>query len=468
MLSDRLSDPDLWWHLKTGGLIARTHHIPRTDIYSYTVPGRRWVPQEWGSELFLHGLRDAFGLYGILYWRAGMLLLLYALVAWLIVRRMGVSLGAWALVALTAYAGSSNWTERPNLFSFVFFAVFLHLIERRNRSIWLVVPIAALWANMHGMVILGVGLLGLVTLTEALKIRLGLPGSGVEWTKRIALATVAALGATFLNPWGPGLLIHAIELVRSVSNVVTEWFSPNFHEASSMIFLALFLITIASIALSRVRVDITDLALVVVFGFMALQAARNLAVASIVLGYVAAKYLPLIAEKPREKVRTGEAPSVVLGIVAIIVTMVALVIVSASGFPRSNRPQDIVDKTYPIAAIETLDQDGIRLFTQDAWAGYVIDRAWPRVRVFYDTRVDLYGSDRAIRYARVIAAYPEWSRTLDASCTTHVLIRPREPLARVLALTPEWRMVRQDALSVIFSRVAPTPECGADGTGEPD
>src|SRR5437660_9562252 len=86
LLTERLSDPDLWWHLRTGQLIVATHHIPRADVYSYTVPGRHWVVQEWLSEVTLHGIQKAFGLYGILAFRALILFVVYALVAWLFVR----------------------------------------------------------------------------------------------------------------------------------------------------------------------------------------------------------------------------------------------------------------------------------------------------------------------------------------------------------------------------------------------
>src|SRR5204863_5791144 len=114
LLTERLSDPDLWWHLRTGQLIVSTHHVPHSDVYSYTVPGRLWVVQEWFSEVIMYGLRRWFGLYGILFFRALLLLVLYALVARLIVRRMGAGMGAWVLLGLTAYAGTVNWTERPN------------------------------------------------------------------------------------------------------------------------------------------------------------------------------------------------------------------------------------------------------------------------------------------------------------------------------------------------------------------
>jgi hypothetical protein len=145
--------------------------------------------------------------------------------------------------------------------------------------------------------------------------------------------------------------------------------------------------------------------------------------------------------------------------VGILVTLVAFGAVAADGFPDSDRADEIVDSSYPIAAIDALNRPGVRLFTQDSWAGFAIDRAWPNLRVYYDTRVDLYGRERAIRYARTIAAFPGWDRELDSTCTTAVLVRHRQPLARVLELSPSWRIERQDSVSITFTRRQPAPGC---------
>ncbi|MFY9587295.1 MAG: hypothetical protein WAT66_07565 [Actinomycetota bacterium] len=459
MLSQTLSDPDLWWHLKTGSIIAGTHSIPHADAYSYTVPGKDWVVQEWGSEVILHGIRDAFGLWGIFFWRALMLLLIYAIVGRLLVRRMGNTIGTWVVLALVAYGGSANWTERPNLFSFTFVALLLLLIDRRDRSIWWVVPIAVVWANLHGMVILGIGLIGLVAVVEALKLAFNWAGGDRAWTKRLAAVTGVSAVAILVNPRGPGLLLHSYRLVRDVSQVVTEWFSPDFHELSSFLFLVLLLVTIATLALHPTRPDPTDVALALAFTVLALQAVRNLAVAAIVLGFVAARYLPGTLEQLRGKRPPSTAMSPLFGVVAIVVIVVAFGLVGGRGFPSSDDLDQIVDPAFPVAAIEALDRPGVRLFTQDAWAGLVIDQDWPNVHVFYDTRVDLYGRERAVRYARTIAAFPGWDGELDKTCTTHVLVRPIQPLARVLQLSPGWMVDRQDRRSITFSRVSPPSGC---------
>lgn len=466
LLSERLGDPDLWWHLKTGEIISGTRRIPRVDLYSFTVPGKRWVVQEWGSELILHALREAFGLWGIFFFRALMLFAVYVFLARFLVRRMGSGLGTWGLLALVAYAGASNWTERPNLFSFLLVLLTLELLERRSRAIWWFVPIAVVWANLHGMVVMGIGLVAVVAGAEALKAALRWPGADATWAGRLGLVTLAGALASLVNPAGPGLLFHAFRLIRVAGGLISEWASPDFHTTTAILFLALLLITVAALSLSPVRPDPTDVALVLAFTVLGLQAARNLAIASIVLGIVTARWLPgaLAAIRTRTRTESGGTSSPLPAAVALLLALSGLAAVVVQGFPRSDRIADIVDRSYPAAAIDALNRPGVRLFSLDTWSDLAIDRGWPNIRVYYDTRVDLYGAAHARRYIRTLAASPEWRVELDRACVTHVLVRRRHALTQVLSLetlsvAPDWRVERTDARSVTFARRAPAAGC---------
>jgi hypothetical protein len=463
MLSQRLSDPDLWWHLRTGRLILERNAIPHADPYSYTVNGREWVVQEWGSEVILHTLREIFGLWGILFWTALMLTAVYILVARLIHRRMGEGMGTWALLGVTAYAGSANWTERPNLFSFLLFVILLDLLDRRDKTIWWFVPMAVVWANLHGMVILAIGLVAVVAITEGLKVVTRWGGADAVWAKRLGLVTLAGAVATLVNPRGPELIAYALRLVRTVSTLVTEWASPDFHEITPIIWLGLLVITIGALAMHPTRPDPTDLALALVGTVLGLQAARNLALGAILLGIVTARYLPGAIDALRRSdapPRPAAAGSPMISIVALVVALGALAMVVAADFPRSDRPRDMVGEEYPLAALDSLNREGNRVFAYDFWAGYLVDTAWPSVHVYHDTRVDMYGREQTLRYARTIAALPGWEESLEDSCTTHVLVRPgRDPLAEVLRISDEWRIEREDRLSVTFVHVAPPTDC---------
>src|ERR671932_1617198 len=65
MATREISDPDFWWHLRTGQYIVETRTIPHTDIYSFTNNGKEWVTHEWLSEVLIYLLYRAGG-FGLL------------------------------------------------------------------------------------------------------------------------------------------------------------------------------------------------------------------------------------------------------------------------------------------------------------------------------------------------------------------------------------------------------------------
>src|SRR5581483_4305195 len=114
-LRGRLSDPDLWWHLKTGALIAATRHVPTTDPFSYTAAGRPWTAHEWLSELALYGLYRVGGFGAILWFRGLAVSAIVAVTYFTLRRRCGSFILSIFLALAVALATSSFWSERPHL-----------------------------------------------------------------------------------------------------------------------------------------------------------------------------------------------------------------------------------------------------------------------------------------------------------------------------------------------------------------
>ena len=53
-ISNRFSDPDLWFHLKLGQTMWDNHSIPSTDSFSYTAYGHPWTAHEWLAQLSIY------------------------------------------------------------------------------------------------------------------------------------------------------------------------------------------------------------------------------------------------------------------------------------------------------------------------------------------------------------------------------------------------------------------------------
>ena len=145
-------DPDFWWHLRTGRLILHSG-FPSSDVYSFTVTGHTWVTHEWLSEIIIYVMQSAFGY-------AGNALLFGAVTlgALALMYRLGREAGAGtkvlvALLLLSTVNLAYFITVRPQLFTWLFFAAFIYILERHERGekarLWLLPPLMAIWVNMH-------------------------------------------------------------------------------------------------------------------------------------------------------------------------------------------------------------------------------------------------------------------------------------------------------------------------------
>ena len=131
-----ISDNSMLTHLRTGIDMARTGAIPRTDPYSLTAGGERWVVQSWLPE-WTYGWAYRIGGFKLVVLEQAVLL---ALLAYLVVRlaRTGSPLRT-ALAGVAAVGiGASPWTARPLLFGLLCMALTVTIVERRKPAWWLV------------------------------------------------------------------------------------------------------------------------------------------------------------------------------------------------------------------------------------------------------------------------------------------------------------------------------------------
>jgi hypothetical protein len=88
-----------------------------------------------------------------------------------------------------------------------------------------------------------------------------------------------------------------------------------------------------------------------------------------------------------------------------------------------------------------------RSFTTFSWGGY-LDYALPEYHAFIDSRSDVYSQQLLQDYAAITALAPGWQGLLDRYAVRSVLLPASEPLAQLLALSPEWRCAAADASAV--------------------
>ncbi len=151
---DRLLwDGDVALHTRIGDYVLDHGQVPHQDIFSFTKPGERFYALQWLAGVAFALLNRSTGLKGIVL-LAALLIALYQIVLVRDMVRRGVN-GLFAIV-LTLIGGNAamiHFHARPHLFTLLFLACAGYLIardrERQSRTFWLIVPMTALWANLH-------------------------------------------------------------------------------------------------------------------------------------------------------------------------------------------------------------------------------------------------------------------------------------------------------------------------------
>lgn len=217
LVAQTRADPDLWGHVRFGQDILASGSIPRTASYSFTAD-QPWVNHEWLAEVAMAASYKA-GTPGLIALLAVVTAVTFLAVA-LVVRRAGVR-GPVAVILLgVAVLGASFqlMTVRPQLFSMVLLPLLLLVLsvaERRGVVLLAVPPLFALWANLHGGWIVGLGVLGVWVAAGAVR--------GVIAPLQAAGTVTGAAVATLCNPYGHGLWVFLLETVRVGRTDIEEW-----------------------------------------------------------------------------------------------------------------------------------------------------------------------------------------------------------------------------------------------------
>ncbi len=169
MAARGITDPDVWWHLRTGQLILQNHSLFHTDPYSFTRFGQPWINHEWLSEDFAVRFVSGRGIWrtdrGLCRRHRRHFLLVFA-------RSAGRPYLASLMTLWGAVASAPSWGVRPQMFSLLLASIFLVLLEaseQRPKLLWWTAPLMLLWANLHAGYPIGLAFIALFLLGEALE-----------------------------------------------------------------------------------------------------------------------------------------------------------------------------------------------------------------------------------------------------------------------------------------------------------
>jgi hypothetical protein len=464
-----LSDGDTGYHIRTGELIAQTWRIPYDDPYSYHYPPLKWTAHEWLSELVMATIVRGFGLTGVVVFFAFIL----ATAQWLLYRvlrsKSDNTLLCIFVTLLASATSSTHWLARPHAFSLLFTVVWCHCLDRfqsgNERALNLLPVLMLLWVNLHGGYFIGLLLVVIYltgnffySLTEAPDVS----QKSVRNVKGLSLLLFVCVCVCMVNPYGPKILWFPIHITsdRFVMDRVTEFLSPNFHDALPFKYMLLALI--GALALSRSALNLIDCSLIVLLSYMSLYSVRHVSLFAIILAPVLLKTASGIFDRmPKPilefyRMRNRNLNAIdgeVNGYVWPVSIAALIMALAASG----SIMYQFDEKVFPVAAVEFLKREPItgNMFNNDEFGDYIIFTAWPAYRVYIDGRSDMYGEKYGGDYLKIADVQPGWKEILKKYGVSWVIFNTQSPLTAALHDQIDWQAIYSDSVATIFVKNAP-------------
>src|SRR5690242_8598800 len=327
----------MWWHLRTGQWIVAHRAVPHSDSFSWTGMGQPWAAYSWLFELLLFGLFRWFGLLGILGYTYVMLLAIAVALHWLIRRfepRLAQSVG---LTALALVAMTRIWSPRPWLFTILFFCIELNVLVsvRRSRKfkhlLWLL-PLFALWANLHIQFLYGFCVLAAAAVEEPLARLLRNHWSDSDTDKPLplrwmVLILIGSMLAIMINPYHFHIYSVLLDTMRlgDLYRLVSELQSLPFRSFPD--WLVLLLVLGAAFVMGRAKkVSPFWLLLFVGTTFVSFRGNRDVWFVVIVAATIIARYAG--EGRARQDQLSGEPNRYLSGRLLIVVCLVTALLLA--------------------------------------------------------------------------------------------------------------------------------------------
>jgi hypothetical protein len=482
--SGLLADADAGWHIRTGELILERGRVPATDPFSFSKPDAPWFAWEWASDVGMALLHRAGGLKALVMVAAVLIALTAALLLRFLIWRGANPLAALLVTLVACGASTMHYLARPHLISLLLLVAALWLIERDrrqpDRAVWCLVPMTALWTNLHGGFMALIACLVMLVVGTAVETLLAKSSAAPDWgpAKRYTLLTVLCGLATLLNPYGGKLHAHIGQYLQSswIRNLVQEFQAPGFRRENELYFEGLLLLGVALVAVLVARRRVVEPLWILFWAHQALGATRHIPLFAIVVAPVAASEISswwrtLVRPQPRRSLAgilgalsEDMAPAFRYSSLWVPALVLAAIFVN----PLTQWPWDFPSQMFPVKLIEGHEQmvAGARVLTSDQWGDYLIYRFYPQQRVFIDGRSDFYGPAIGDQYLHMAYGHADWER-LMAGYGFQVVLSPVDwPLTSLLKTRPDWRVVAQDKLGTLFVH-AGSPAAGTNpGSGD--
>ena len=192
-----LRDSDIFWQIEIGRWIIDHRAVPYADVYSFTRNGAPWMSSSWLAQVLYAASYSKLGWAGPVILSSAAVGIAFAIFAGFLTRYIDAARAV--ILAMVALALSMpHLLARPHVLALPvmvgWFAGLMTAADRKAAPSYWLLPLLALWANLHGGFVFGLALIApaaLVAVWEAnSSIRKSLTG-GTRCLPRATFSTSA-------------------------------------------------------------------------------------------------------------------------------------------------------------------------------------------------------------------------------------------------------------------------------------
>ena len=463
-----LDDADTGYHIRVGEFILNTLVVPKSDIFSYTSPPLPWTAHEWLSEVIMALVHKAFGITGVVIFFSFLIAIVYYLLLKTTRTEKRNIILATLLVGLAASSSQLHWLARPHIFSLLLTVIWYYLLDayqyKEKNYLYFLPALMFLWVNLHGGFMFGFTLLGVYLIGNAAAFLFTRDEEQKSHGKRLrllAITSIAYLTTTVINPSGYHILLFPFKLTsdKFLTDSIMEYLSPNFH--GWMPFRYLLFLTIGILAISKDRLSLIELILIIGVSHMALYSIRHVPLFAIIVTPVLLRQADLLLERADGAwiaffQRRSEGIARIDESSKGHLWPILSILLVCSFVSKGKIEYSFDEKIKPVAAVEFLKKESLagNMFNHDEFGDYIIYAAWPKYKVFIDGRIDMY-RDRIKEFLQVGNVEPGWEEIIRKYDIKWIIYNANSPLSMFLMQRNDWRLIYADKVANIFVKNIP-------------
>lgn len=419
-------DYDLWARLIAGMGVVDGGHVLTQDFLSYT-PVHTWWDHEWGAGVIFYAFLKIFGPFSLIILQAVMLFgILFTASRVIKIKNSEPYNILIYFFALMSVMQNLNNPIRCHMFSFLFFTVFIYILERvrqgKSKLLFIIPPMVLLWNNIHGGVVAGLGLLGMYAVGEFLNKK---PFKNYLITLGVSVLTM------FINPWGYDYIKFLLMANTMKRPEIVEWWGlfAKYNMFRYLIYKT-FIVVIGIVEFLQIRKE----------SWEKLDKTKYIVLlATLYLGISHVKLMPFFAISALCYCYDDFYKVIPVWKDKLICTILLAVSIFTLAVRDFSIPTGI--DIYPVKEVEFIKQNNLtgKILVDFNYGSYVSYKLYPHNLIFMDGRYEEVYNDYMVPLLKEFSlANKNWRQLLLYFPPDVMIMENKYPIYNVLKSGKEW------------------------------